>query len=74
MYMAIVLNFSVLRMSALVSVFVLRRLCAPLCVPLNCLCDSCTDLVFLIHQNVLSEDGPVGPKHVASDRIYFNDI
>jgi hypothetical protein len=26
------------------------------------------------HQNVLPEDGPVKPKHVARNRIYFNDI
>jgi hypothetical protein len=26
------------------------------------------------HQNVLSEDGPVGPQHVARNRIYSNGI
>jgi hypothetical protein len=28
----------------------------------------------MFHQSVLLEDGPVGPKHVASNRIYFSDI
>jgi hypothetical protein len=27
-----------------------------------------------LHQNVLPEDGSLGPKYVARNRIYFNDI
>jgi hypothetical protein len=26
------------------------------------------------HQNVLPEGGPVRPKHVARNKMYFNDI
>jgi hypothetical protein len=33
-----------------------------------------SDVQWVLSINVLPEDGPMWPKHVANNRMYFNDI